>query len=122
MLIYHCKRKQVNGEAEGSYNWRCEFCGTVNEDLAIEDEEKPRRDSLDYMLAPPSVSEDGEGLIIFCVDVSGSMCVTSEIPVHNSITIVIRLEYLTLFNYYKRPSKENGRNWASKTKRKQITR
>lgn len=60
----------------------------MNEGLAIEEEEKPRQDSIDYMLAPPTASSnDEEGLIIFCVDISGSMCVTSEIPVSTFILI-----------------------------------
>ena len=37
---------------------------------------------MEFMLAPPpQVNAEGDqGLIVYCVDVSGSMCVTTEVP------------------------------------------
>ncbi|XP_062566658.1 circularly permutated Ras protein 1-like [Saccostrea cucullata] len=65
--------------------WVCEFCGTENE-LDIEEEEIPGSNDVTYMLEPApstassSLSGKDESLVIFCVDISGSMCVTSTVP------------------------------------------
>ncbi|KAL4233133.1 hypothetical protein ACF0H5_007818 [Mactra antiquata] len=67
--------------------WCCEFCDTRNI-LDIEDEEKPNNSDVTFMLEPAlSTSASGpsgldESLVVFCVDVSGSMCVTTEVPGH----------------------------------------
>lgn len=74
--------------------WKCEFCGTTQE-VFLEDEEMPKEESVDYLLNEESssssssavASEDGkeapqlqnDSMIVFCVDTSGSMCVTTEI-------------------------------------------
>jgi len=65
---------------DGSKLWRCEFCDEVNiVDLDIE--EMPVADTVDYLLEhPPEVDEDGDtSNVIFCIDISGSMCVTTEV-------------------------------------------
>ncbi|XP_022293240.2 circularly permutated Ras protein 1-like isoform X1 [Crassostrea virginica] len=65
--------------------WHCEFCGKDNE-LDIEEEEIPTNSDVTYMLEPaPSTASSGltgkdESLVIFCVDISGSMSVTSVVP------------------------------------------
>ncbi|XP_048768214.1 circularly permutated Ras protein 1-like [Ostrea edulis] len=65
--------------------WHCEFCGTDNE-LDVEEEEIPRNNDVTYMLEPglstasSGLSGKDESLVIFCVDTSGSMCVTSTVP------------------------------------------
>jgi small GTP-binding protein len=71
--------KNANNE---SYKWVCDFCGHTNMDLMLEDEEIPKTEITEYMLTPPP-SLNGpkdESFVIFCLDVSGSMCVTVEIP------------------------------------------
>ena len=53
--------------------------------MDIEDEEIPRNDDVTYLLEPAlSTAASGasgrdESLVVFCVDVSGSMCVTTEV-------------------------------------------
>lgn len=42
--------------------WACEFCQHVNEDMKLDEDEIPRASTIDYMLAPPSVTDEGEGL------------------------------------------------------------
>ncbi|KAK3097067.1 hypothetical protein FSP39_006081 [Pinctada imbricata] len=65
--------------------WICEFCETKNI-LEIEVEEIPKNNDVTFMLEPSlSTSTSGptgldESLVIFCVDISGSMCVTTEVP------------------------------------------
>ena len=51
----------------------------------LEPEEVPSKDDTTFMIAPAPVNtQQGAGggvesLIIFCVDISGSMCVTTEV-------------------------------------------
>lgn len=70
----------VPGEMESNGSWVCEFCGVTNE-CDLEAEEIPTNDTVDYLVraAPARIVEQGSELVIFCVDISGSMCVTSEI-------------------------------------------
>ena len=65
----------------------CEFCGTANE-VDIMDEEKPSERDTTYLITPATVEgggAEGEGvgvndaMVVFCVDISGSMCVTVEV-------------------------------------------
>lgn len=79
-----------------------EFCGHVNENVDVTDEEKPKADTVDYVLepAPPAPADDGKddakddvaeakaaikastkgGLIIFAIDISRSMNRVVTIP------------------------------------------
>ena len=59
--------------------------------MDIESEEVPSKKDTTYLIAPPMPVEgragvggvDMEGsLVIFCIDISGSMCVTAEVRVH----------------------------------------
>eukprot|EP01104_Vermistella_antarctica_P001120 TRINITY_DN11176_c0_g1_i1.p1 TRINITY_DN11176_c0_g1~~TRINITY_DN11176_c0_g1_i1.p1 ORF type:complete len:926 (+),score=283.45 TRINITY_DN11176_c0_g1_i1:209-2986(+) len=69
--------------------WRCEFCSHVN-DVTCEDEEIPKASTVDFILAPAPVSKKKRSSsssepatnVVFCIDVSGSMCVTTEVPGH----------------------------------------
>ncbi|EFA80461.1 type A von Willebrand factor domain-containing protein [Heterostelium album PN500] len=65
-----------------TYNWECEFCKQVNENLRIDKEEIPGKDSVEYILSAPNVSEHKkeESIIVYCIDVSGSMGITTEVP------------------------------------------
>eukprot|EP00005_Dracoamoeba_jomungandri_P002040 CAMPEP_0174250422 /NCGR_PEP_ID=MMETSP0439-20130205/594_1 /TAXON_ID=0 /ORGANISM="Stereomyxa ramosa, Strain Chinc5" /LENGTH=871 /DNA_ID=CAMNT_0015330485 /DNA_START=21 /DNA_END=2636 /DNA_ORIENTATION=+ len=64
--------------------WVCEFCGAKNL-VEVEEEEIPTSPCVDYIIQPPPVFEEddasfeGSANIIFCIDVSGSMCVTTEV-------------------------------------------
>ncbi|KAL6079565.1 Circularly permutated Ras protein 1 [Balamuthia mandrillaris] len=79
-------------EEDSDQQWLCEFCGASNA-VHIEEEEKPTTESGDYIL---ELAEDPEGsgngsteenggkrkngpVVIFCIDISGSMCVTTEV-------------------------------------------
>lgn len=65
--------------------WDCEFCNTSNE-INVMDEEIPKEADVTFMLEPAlSTTASGpsgtdESLVIFCIDISGSMCVTTEVP------------------------------------------
>ena len=58
--------------------WRCEFCGHNNV-INLETEEIPTKDAVNYVLEHPNVGEDSnmeDIAVIFCLDTSGSMCVS----------------------------------------------
>ena len=69
--------------------WICKFCNHINI-ISIDEEEFPKKETVDYILAPPASTDDAketdqsESQIIFCVDVSGSMCVTQAIDSKHS--------------------------------------
>jgi len=62
----------------------CEFCGHQNSVDLMEDE-IPKNDVVTFMLQPAACTTSSgragrdESLVIFCVDISGSMCVTTEV-------------------------------------------
>lgn len=61
--------------------WRCEYCDLGNI-LSQTDTDLPRHEDMTYVLSPGSESGD-DTVIIFCVDISGSMAVTSEVLFKN---------------------------------------
>ena len=75
-----------DNEEEEAQCWRCEFCGGANMVNLDLEEEMPHANVVDYLVSAPkrdkeeggSVEEDSN--IIFCIDISGSMCVTQELP------------------------------------------
>ncbi|XP_069130895.1 circularly permutated Ras protein 1-like [Argopecten irradians] len=81
-ILSHLCKLEDQGEAKV---WRCEFCGQQTE-VDIVEEEKPTQDDVTFMLTPAlSTTSSGpkgtdNSLVIFCVDVSGSMCITTEVP------------------------------------------
>eukprot|EP00002_Diphylleia_rotans_P033061 TRINITY_DN69_c0_g1_i12.p1 TRINITY_DN69_c0_g1~~TRINITY_DN69_c0_g1_i12.p1 ORF type:complete len:615 (+),score=159.53 TRINITY_DN69_c0_g1_i12:58-1902(+) len=70
-----------NEESQSRRVWNCEFCLHENE-LFIDEEEIPKEESLDYIIQPPPMQGASElsSNIVFCADISGSMCVTTEVP------------------------------------------
>ena len=63
----------------GKYEWECEFCSEINKDLVINKKDIPFDDSVEKCLEPPieiekKTKEGNDTSLIFCFDVSGSMC------------------------------------------------
>ena len=68
--------------------WLCEFCGQPNK-VDVEKEEIPSESDVTFMLVPAAAttaaptgadgSTEDKSMIVFCVDISGSMCVTTEV-------------------------------------------
>lgn len=63
--------------------WTCEFCHKENE-VVIDDEEVPQSNEVTYLLEASAQVQDrrmgGQDIsVVFCLDVSGSMCVTQAI-------------------------------------------
>ena len=74
---------ESNPKDEKRQFWNCEFCGHFNP-IAVMDEEIPSIPCVDYLVTPPSAKEknassEDSSNIVFCIDISGSMCVTQEI-------------------------------------------
>lgn len=65
---------------DGDSYWNCEFCFGTNI-VDLETEEIPRQPYMDYTAVPAPVSDEDSNYsnFVFCVDISGSMCVTSEL-------------------------------------------
>jgi len=77
------------------YDWNCEFCGTYTR-LELDEGELPvpEAKAVDFVIEPaPSALAEGTaaaaeaaqgpgaaGMVVFVLDVSGSMCVTTEVP------------------------------------------
>jgi len=78
--------------------WLCEFCGTSNV-ADIVAEELPREEDTTYMIAPaPSnatQSLQGSGItdsvVVFCIDTSGSMGVTTEVGITHVLRLTVHL-------------------------------
>eukprot|EP01116_Phalansterium_solitarium_P022340 TRINITY_DN7337_c0_g1_i2.p1 TRINITY_DN7337_c0_g1~~TRINITY_DN7337_c0_g1_i2.p1 ORF type:complete len:671 (+),score=201.42 TRINITY_DN7337_c0_g1_i2:186-2198(+) len=65
---------------DAKQSWTCEFCSNEN-DIDCAPEEIPKANSVDYIVAPPAttVASEDSRMIVFCIDVSGSMGVSYEI-------------------------------------------
>ena len=68
---------------ESSGSWLCEFCNTSNVLGEEANEDKPKSETVEYLLepAPARTSSDlNSQIVIFAVDISGSMCSSTEVP------------------------------------------
>lgn len=74
---------QLTQQTQGSdeHTWECEFCEHKNA-ISLEPEEIPTKDSVNYFIE----NEEAKGKatkndvsLIFCIDISGSMCVTKAV-------------------------------------------
>ncbi|XP_071081331.1 circularly permutated Ras protein 1-like [Haliotis cracherodii] len=69
--------------------WTCEYCGKENKELDVTSEEIPRELMFDYMLSPATEKEEEApevvqkvtpGIIVYCMDISGSMDAKADVP------------------------------------------
>ena len=65
--------------------WECEFCGTKNT-VDIFPEDIPSHDDTSFIMSHPFMLQSKPGskmnkdvMLVFCIDTSGSMCVTSKV-------------------------------------------
>ena len=66
------------------YNWKCEFCSYENKDLIINKVDIPLNDTIENCIAPGIVKdlktpEKDDSSLIFCFDISGSMCQSYDV-------------------------------------------
>ncbi len=81
MFNIHSKLNKDLAISEQS--WICEFCNNTNK-VSIEEEEMPKADELTYVIesAQQAMVKKGgseDTTMVFCVDVSGSMCVSQKV-------------------------------------------
>ena len=70
---YSILKKENSGN---NYEWTCEFCSTLNKNIIIQNFDMPKNDVYDYCLDKDkkvNISDEDSSLI-FCFDISGSMC------------------------------------------------
>ena len=69
---YSILKKENSGN---NYEWTCEFCSTLNKNIIIQNFDMPKNDVYDYCLdKDKKVISDEDSSLIFCFDISGSMC------------------------------------------------
>jgi hypothetical protein len=81
----HSKIENIDGKEF----WTCEFCCSKNE-VCLDEEEIPKVSAINYLVeAAAQVADKNMGgqdiSVVFCLDISGSMCVTE--PVKGKINI-----------------------------------
>ena len=69
----------VQSGENGKYEWKCEFFSEINKYLVINQKDKPFNESMEKFLGPPieiekKTKEVDDSSLIFCFDISGSMC------------------------------------------------
>ena len=76
----HSKVEEVKEEDEKQI-WTCEFCCTKNV-IEIDEEERPQTGAVNYIVEAAAQVQDKKALgkkdisVVFCIDQSGSMCVS----------------------------------------------
>ncbi|XP_013399852.1 circularly permutated Ras protein 1-like [Lingula anatina] len=81
----------VEQNDDGTMTCVCEFCGTENKNIDMNQKALPSSDTVDYILSPPTKpSTDNEdlpekkitlpGIVVYCFDISGSMGSTTPVP------------------------------------------
>ena len=73
-------------EQDGNQVWKCEFCNHANE-VMIGEEEVPQAPAVNYLLEAAAQVQDAAAggnaaqdiSVVFCMDISGSMCVTQPV-------------------------------------------
>lgn len=71
--------------------WHCNFCSKVNE-IHLEPEELPQHSAIDYLQkGTPSLDQgkfiEDNSFVVFCIDTSGSMVVTSSISEKDALKL-----------------------------------
>ncbi|XP_076466661.1 uncharacterized protein LOC143297936 [Babylonia areolata] len=97
--------------------WKCEFCGYRNL-VDIDEDEKPAADDVTYLIeAALSTTTCGtsgrdESIVVFCIDISGSMTITTEVPGHQKLRGSATLRRLRRENTMEGPQRlpHEGRN------------
>ena len=75
------------------------FFLTISSEIELQEEELPIKGTTmtDYLLEPAMNEDDDKGMVVFCIDVSGSMCVSTEVPALQSEWKKLRSQGFYLF-------------------------
>ena len=93
LKTYKCKKCQAylnkhsnleESKEKGKLDWKCEFCSEMNEGLVINKKDIPINDTVDNCIERPlemekKTVEDNDSSLIFCFDISGSMCQSYDV-------------------------------------------
>mmetsp|Transcript_11619 Transcript_11619/g.13388 ORF Transcript_11619/g.13388 Transcript_11619/m.13388 type:complete len:764 (+) Transcript_11619:18-2309(+) len=109
--------------------WVCEFCQAHNK-ISLEPEEMPKTNDMFYVLQSANQqqmmtetpdSTDQEISVIFCIDYSGSMCVTSEIKLKDELKHGLSAEEYEMLKGFIEdgasqylPNQKQGTQWVSR--------
>ena len=71
----------------------CEFCGIRNE-VDVVAEEIPKEEGALFKITPATLTKTSmarDSLVVFCMDTSGSMCVTTEVglALFEEVTVIV---------------------------------
>jgi len=83
-VIFSEKDQLLTQDDEGKCDedqriWRCSFCNHRNV-IEIDEEEILKGETIDYIIEPPTDEKhEDENLVVFAIDISGSMCVSKEV-------------------------------------------
>lgn len=86
LFCSHCKAcfTDISQYNEKNNMWVCEFCDFENKEIFLEAEEIPKDclHGVEYIIetSKQTKRELDDQLVVICLDLSGSMCVTHEIP------------------------------------------
>uniref|UniRef100_A0A0B7ACB8 VWFA domain-containing protein n=1 Tax=Arion vulgaris TaxID=1028688 RepID=A0A0B7ACB8_9EUPU len=100
--------------------WQCEFC-CESAEVDIDPAEIPASDDVTFLLEPSmttttsSLSGVDKSLVVFCVDTSGSMCVTTEISGKIKLRGTSQLKRLQSFN------EDNDNQFLPSQRNKDVT-
>jgi len=114
-LIMNDKEMKVDNEEK---IWICQLCGQRNI-VELQLEEKPQGETVDYILEPPlDEKSDDKYNIIFCVDISGSMCVTQEMEGKIKLRGIQDMSEINAFNEDHSdqflPNQKRNTTWVSR--------
>ena len=71
-------------QKDDKYDWQCEFCSNLNKDLIINKVDLPLNETIENCIAPginkdQKTPEKDDSSLIFCFDISGSMCQSYDV-------------------------------------------
>lgn len=80
----NCKAA-LNGEKKRNH-WKCSFCDTEN---VLPSNVSSIPEMIEHKLEESSVNDD-DGLLVFCIDISGSMCQSEQLPSYSVLNLDLR--------------------------------
>ena len=89
-MNFHSKVEDGKSAGVDSEVWQCEFCNFKNE-VNVDPEEKPKSTQVNYIVEAAAQVQEKAKMgkqdisVVFCLDISGSMCVSKQVQGKHSI-------------------------------------
>mmetsp|Transcript_12684 Transcript_12684/g.19172 ORF Transcript_12684/g.19172 Transcript_12684/m.19172 type:complete len:810 (-) Transcript_12684:27-2456(-) len=115
----------AQGSDETRTFWKCEYCSHEQE-VFLDDDEVPKNDTVDYILAAPTSSAKSAAAanttnnqVIFVLDTSGSMCVTSSVQGNHKLKNAAKTQASQFSQFMDGsdqllPGEQTGVTWVSR--------